>query len=66
MMENLKLTRPLTRPCGTIGHLIPAVSYDNASFIKHQMALNVIELDLLHDIKGKDVSYAVSLWTGYH
>ena len=29
--------------------------YDNASFIEHQMSLNAIELDLLHDIKGKDV-----------
>lgn len=29
--------------------------YDNTSFIEHQMALNPIELDLLHDIKGKDV-----------
>ena len=28
--------------------------YDNDSFIKRQMALNAIELDLLHDIKGKD------------
>ena len=29
--------------------------YDNASFVEHQMALNAIELDLLHDIQGKDV-----------
>jgi SAM-dependent methyltransferase len=29
--------------------------YDNDSFIDHQMALNAIELDLLHDVKDKDV-----------
>lgn len=29
--------------------------YDNKSFVNHQMALNAIELDLLHEIKDKDV-----------
>ena len=29
--------------------------YDNDSFVKHQMSLNAIELDLLHDVKEKDV-----------